>query len=190
VQLRQPSPVTKGRATTAGRAQGSRPSGGKRREAARVGLPDISRFLLPAEEVRYVDRRHPIVLVGPVAIAIMVCIVGGLIVAAAGAGPIVDMYVVLVIGALGWLAYRVIKWSRVVLVATNRRVFEIESLVIRRATIRPVFRQGVIFIQDPLGERLNFGTILTMMPNGERVNTFKWTHNPRRFYQAVTDKAV
>jgi hypothetical protein len=155
-----------------------------------VGLPDVNRFLLPAEELRYVDRRHPIVLVGPLAIVLMVCIVGGLIVTAMGAGPILDVYFALVIVAVGWLAYRVIKWSRVVLVATNRRVFEVQAMVVHRATVRPVFRQGVVFIQDPLGERLNFGTILTHMPNGDRVNTFKWTHNPRRFYQAVTDKAV
>jgi hypothetical protein len=69
-------------------------------------------------------------------------------------------------------------------------VFEVESLIISRATIKPVFRQAVVFIQDPLGERLNYGTILTQMPNGDRVNTFKWTHDPRRFYAAVTDRAV
>ena len=190
MQLRQPSQVVKGRATTAGRTQDFRPSGARRRRLILVGLPDISRFLLPSEELRYVHRRHPIVLVGPLAIVLMACIIGGLIVTAMGAGPVLDVYFAFVVGAVGWLVYRVIKWSRVVLVATNRRVFEVEAMVVHRATVRPVFRQSVIFIQDPLGERLNFGTVLTKMPNGDRVNTFKWTHDPRRFYKAVTDKAV
>lgn len=153
-------------------------------------VPDISRFVLPGEEVRYKDRRHPIVLAGPFAIASAAVIVAGLIVTLVGAGPVLDLYFIVIIAAVGWFAYRVLRWMRVVLVATNRRVFEVELMVINRATIRPVFRQSVVFIQDPLGERLNYGTILTMTPDGKRVNTFKWTHAPREFYRAVTDRAV
>jgi hypothetical protein len=40
--------------------------------------------------------------------------------------------------------------------------------VISRATIRPVFRQSVMFVQDPLGERINYGTVATAMPGGDR----------------------
>lgn len=153
-------------------------------------VPDVSRFVLPEEEVRYKDRRHPIVLLGPFVIVVTAVILAGLIVSTVGAGPVLDVYFIVIIAAMGWFAYRVFRWMRVVLVATNRRVFEVELLVINRATIRPVFRQSVIFIQDPVGERFNFGTILTMTPDGKLVNTFKWTHNPRDFYRAVTDRAV
>jgi hypothetical protein len=162
----------------------------KRQRRAFLAVPDVSRFVLPEEELRYKDRRHPIVLAGPVCIVLAAVIVAGLIVTTVGAGPVLDLYFIVIIAALGWFAYRLLRWMRVVLVATNRRVFEVELLVINRATIRPVFRQSVVFIQDPLGERLNYGTILTYTPDGNRVNTFKWTHNPREFYQAVTDRAV
>lgn len=165
------------------------PKRGQRRRSF-LDVPDVSRFVLPEEELRYKDRRHPIVLVGPFAIVIAACIVAGLIVTTVGAGPVLDLYFIVIIASVGWFLYRVIRWMRVVLVATNRRVFEVELLLIHRATIRPVFRQSVVFIQDPLGERLNYGTILTHTPDGARVNTFKWTHNPRVFYQAVTDRAV
>lgn len=136
------------------------------------------------------DRRHPVVLIGPLGIVIAVCVVAGFIVAAAGAGPILDLYMLVVIGALGWLIYRIVRWSRVLLVVTNRRIFEVEHLLISKAVIRPVFRQGVVFIQDPVGERLNYGTVLTQMPNGDRVHTFRWIHNPKAFAQAVTNLAV
>jgi hypothetical protein len=155
-----------------------------------VSVPDISRFVLPEEQVRYRDRRHPIVLVGPLAVVIAVCVIAGVIVATVGAGPVLDFYFVVIVAAVGWFLYRLIRWSRVVLVVTDRRVFEVESMVINRATIRPVFRQSVEFFQDPLGELLNYGTVSTAMPGGDRVNHFKWVHNPADFYKAVTDRAV
>jgi hypothetical protein len=161
-----------------------------RRRTPLVGPPNISRFVLPGEEVRYRERRHPIVLAGPLAVVIAVCIIAGIIVATAGTSPALELSGVMIVAALLWFLYRVIRWSRVVLVATNRRVFEVEMMVVSRATIRPVFRQSVEFIQDPLGERLNYGTISTAMPGGGRVNVFRWTYKPRELYQAVTDRAV
>ncbi len=155
-----------------------------------VPLPDVTRYLLPKEKLLYMDRRHPVVLVGPVLIALGICVLTGLLVTITGAGAMVDLYVWVVIGALLWVFFKVLRWSRTVLVVTDRRVFECESMLIARAAIRPVFRQSVVFRQDPVGQRLNYGTVLTETPNGERVNTFKWIHNPRAFYQAVTDKAV
>ena len=163
---------------------------GATRRSRLLPLPDVSRFVLPEEVVRYQDRQHPIVLVGPLAIVIAVCVIAGVIVTMVGAGPILDFYFVVIVASIGWLVYRVIRWSRVMLVATDRRVFEVEAMVINRATIRPVFRQSVVFIQDPLGERINYGTIATAMPGGDRVNLFKWVRNPASFYKAVTDRAV
>ena len=148
------------------------------------------RFLLPKEELRYMDRLHPVVLVVPTMIALAICAVTGVVVSALGAGPVLGLYVWIVVGALGWLLFRVWRWSRTMLVVTNRRVVEIQSMLVSRATIKPVFRQSVVFRQDPIGARLNYGTILTNTPNGDRVNTFRWIHNPRAFYKAVLDKAV
>lgn len=152
--------------------------------------PGVMRFLLPREELRYLDRLHPVVLVVPILTALAVCTVAGVLVTATGAGPVLGLYVWIVIAALVWLLYRVWRWSRTLLVVTNRRVVEIQSMLVSRATIKPVFRQSVVFRQDPIGARLNYGTILTNTPNGDRVNTFKWIHNPRAFYRAVLEKAV
>lgn len=161
-----------------------------RPRASHIPLPDVSRYLLPKEQIVYIDRRHPIVLVWPLLIALGIFLVAGLLVSASGAGPMVTVYAWVVVGLLVWLVARVVLWARTVLVVTDRRVFEYRSLVMARAAIRPVFRQSVVFQQGPVGERLNYGTILTEAPGGDRVHTFQWIHNPRAFYQAVTDKAV
>lgn len=155
-----------------------------------VGMPDVRRFLLPSEELRYAERRHPVVLLLPLLAVIGISLLAGIAVTSAGAGPVLDISVIVVALALVWLLYRALRWSRLVLVVTDRRVVEVEKLIMNRASIRPVFRQAVVFVQDPIGERLNYGTILTQTPNGDRVHTFRWIHNPRRFYAAVTDRAV
>lgn len=153
-------------------------------------MPDVVRFLLPTEELRYAERRHPIVLLPLLGGVVAIALVAGVAVVAAGAGPSSGVAGIVVIAAVLWFLYRVLRWSRVMLVVTDRRVFEVETLIMNRATIRPVFRQAVVFVQNPIGERLNFGTILTRMPNGDRVHTFRFIHNPRSFYAAVTDRAV
>lgn len=153
-------------------------------------MPDVTRFLLPSEELRYAERRHPVVLLFPLLTVVAISLLAGIAVSAAGAGSVLDISIIVVALALVWLLYRVLRWSRLVLVVTDRRVVEVEKLIMNRASIRPVFRQAVVFVQDPIGERLNYGTILTQTPNGDRVHTFRWIHNPRRFYAAVTDRAV
>lgn len=160
------------------------------RRRALASMPDITRFLLPNEELRYQHRRHSIVLLPSLALVVLLVVLAGFMVTAVGAGPVLNLYFLVIVGSALWFLYRVLRWTRIVLVVTDRRVFEVESLIISRATIKPVFRQAVVFVQDPLGERLNYGTVLTEMPNGDRVNTFKWIHDPRRFYAAVTDRAV
>lgn len=161
-----------------------------RPRASLIPLPDVSGYLLPKEQILYLDRKHPMVLIVPALIAFGIFIIGGALVSASGAGPMLTLYVWIVLGVVAWLIVRVVRWSRTVLVVSNRRVFEYRRLMMAHAAIKPVFRQSVVFRQGPIGQRMNYGTILTETPNGDRVNTFEWIHNPTVFYQAVTDKAV
>lgn len=154
-----------------------------------VLLPDVSGYLLPGEEVQYLDRRHPVVLTGTVLIVLAVIVFMGMLVSTAGAGVMVGLAGWITIGAFVWLAVRVLRWLRTVLVVSNRRVFEYRAMLISRAAIKPVFRQGIVFRQDPIGRRLNYGTVMTRSPAGEPIHTFKWTHNPLVFYQVLTDLA-
>jgi hypothetical protein len=160
-----------------------------RPRASLFPLPNVSGYLLRGEEVHYIDRRHPVVLVGPALIAFGVFLLTGFLVSVTGAGAMVDLFVWIVLGAVGWLALRVLRWSRTVLVVTNRRVFEFRSMIVKRAAIKPVFRQGVVFRQDPVGRRLNYGTVQTRGPTGDPIHHFTWIHNPRAFYRALTDRA-
>lgn len=160
-----------------------------RPRASALPLPAVAGYLLPGETVNYMDRRHPIVLVPSVLAAFGVFVLSGAMVTLTGAGIAVDMFVLIMIGVIGWLGLRIFRWSRTVLVVTSRRVFEYKGLLIKRAAIKPVFRQGIVFRQDPIGARLNYGTITTKAPNGDAIHKFRWIHDPRAFYQALTDRA-
>lgn len=162
---------------------------GPRPRASVLPLPDVSGYLVRGEEVAYIDRRHPIVLVGPALIAFAIFLVAGFMVTVTGAGAMVDLFVWVVAGVVGWLTLRVLRWSRTVLVATSRRVFEYRSLIVKSGEIKPVFRQGIVFRQDPLGRRLNYGTVTTRSPTGDPIHVFRWIHNPRAFYKALTARA-
>lgn len=152
-------------------------------------LPNVSSYLLPGEEVFYLDRKHPVVLAGPALIAFGVFVAAGLLVTATGAGAMLDLFVWIIVAAIGWLLFRILRWSRTVLFVSNRRVVEYRSMMIKRAAIKPVFRQGIVFRQDPIGRRLNYGNIVTRSPQGETIHVFRWIHDPRAFYQALTDLA-
>lgn len=152
-------------------------------------LPDVSGYLVKGEEVAYLDRRHPVVLVGPALIAFAIFLVAGFMVTVTGAGAMVDLFVWVVVGAVGWLAVQILRWSRTVLVVTSRRVFEYRSLIVKSGEVKPVFRQGIVFRQDPLGRRLNYGTVKTRSPTGDPIHVFRWLHNPRAFYKALTARA-
>lgn len=152
-------------------------------------LPNVAGYLLRGEEVNYIDRKHPVVLVGPALAAFALFLLAGFMVTVTGAGVMVDLFVWIVLAAVIWLALRVLRWSRTVLVVTNRRVFEFQSMIIKRAAIKPVFRQGIVFRQDPIGRQMNYGTVLTKAPTGDPIHVFRWIHNPRAFYRALTDRA-
>lgn len=152
--------------------------------------PNISRFVLPDESVRYCDRLHPIVLVRPVISAFLLCVLVGIGLAQIGAGPVVEIAMIAVGVVIVWLLYRVLRWARQLLVVTDRRVFTVQAVVVSRVTIKPVFRQSVVFVQDPIGEMLNYGMISTTTPTGDRVHTFRFIADPQAFYEAVTDRAV
>lgn len=160
-----------------------------RPQVSAVPLPNISGYLLHGEEIRYIDRKHPVVLIGPVLGTVAVLLIAGLLVSASGAGIMVGLFGWIFVAAVVALFVRVLLWARTVFVISSRRVFEYRSLIIKRAAIKPVFRQGILFRQDPIGRWLNYGTIVTRSPTGDPIHVFRWIHNPRAFYRALTDQA-
>lgn len=161
-------------------------------EAISARLPDPSPYLLPEETIRLVIRRyHPIVLSGPAAIVAGVFLVGVLLVVLTGPSTQVVLALLLALGAaLANFAIRWVRWSRTVLVITNRRLFVFRSLGIKRITVLPVLRQSIVFRQTPIGRQLGFGTVKVQAANGSTLYNFDWLGDADRFRDEITNLAA
>ena len=161
-------------------------------EPADVGLPDPAPYLLPGEQVRLIVRRHhPIVLVPVVALATLIII--GVVAVLLVTAPTAEMLAVgalIVIGTLLWVGYRWLHWDRTVLVVTNRRLFQLVSLGVRRVTVLPVARQSVVFRQSPIGRAVGYGRVQVQTPTGSTLHDFNWLAKAAPFRDAVTDVAA
>lgn len=160
-------------------------------EAISAGLPDPSAYLLPGEEIRLVVRRHhPIVLTGAAAIVVGAVLGGLLVVALTGApGPVVAVVLIGIAAAVLNFMSKWVRWSRTVLVITNRRLFSFRSLGVKRVTVLPVLRQSIVFRQSPIGRWLGFGTIEIKTAAGSTLYNFDWLGDPERFRDEITNLA-
>lgn len=160
--------------------------------AVPVGLPNPAPYLLPEESLRFVVRRHhPIVLLPAVLITTAVVVLVLVAVANIALTPGTVMAAVFVVGAaLMYLAYRLLHWQRTVLVVTNRRLFQLVSLGVKRVTVMPVIRQSIVFRQGPVGRRLGFATVQVESATGSVLYEFNLLGRPTEFRDQVTDIAA
>lgn len=159
-----------------------------------AGLPDPTPYLLDDEDEKVqltIRRHHPIVLVpvfglaGVVIVAVLALLLLGT--------PTLEMLfagAVAIVAILLWVGYKWLHWSRTVLVVTNRRLFELVSLGIRRVTVLPVVRQSVVYRQSPLGNAVGYARVLVQTPTGDTLHDFKWLADAAMFRDAVTDVAA
>jgi hypothetical protein len=136
-------------------------------------------------------RYHPIILTGAAGIVLGVTAVGLIVLFVAGPTPeIATVVLAAVLASLAYFGYRWIHWSRTVLVVTNRRLFQLVSLGIKRVTVMPVLRQAIVFRQSPIGRAMGFGTVQIKAPTGSLLYSFNWLADAERFRDEVTDLAA
>ncbi|HEX6254778.1 MAG TPA: PH domain-containing protein [Euzebyales bacterium] len=157
-----------------------------------VGLPDPTPYLLPEEKLRFVVRRHhPIVLVPAAAIAVVVLIIALLMLTNAVLSPAtVGVALLVIAGGVLYFAYRWMHWRNTVLVVTNRRLFELVALGIKRVTVMPIMRQSVVFRQGPLGRALGFATVQVQSATGAVLYNFNLLADPIEFRDQITNVAA
>lgn len=161
-------------------------------ETIPLGLPDPRPYLLPEETVRLVVRRHhPIVLAPAAAVGVVAVIVVAFWMLNVDFTPGRAIMAGVIVGAaLLYFLYRFVNWSRTVLVITNRRLFQLVSLGIKKVTVMPVMRQAIVFKQSPIGRALDFGTVQVRTATGSVLYNFDWLADPTRFRDEITNIAA
>lgn len=178
----------------------------RRREAGAVALtaaasPKLAKMLLPGEHVRFGTSIHPVVLAAP-----LLCIVAVLVFFAivppgyehtpggawlrGGAWPVVVPAVELglLAASLGLLVKRTFRFLGLRVVATNRRIFAIRGVIVRRITpLGNAALAASTLSQGLLGRLLGYGSIDLPLADGtpDRFRDVRDAVSLYREFQAV-----
>jgi membrane protein YdbS with pleckstrin-like domain len=127
------------------------------------GPTSVGQHLLPHERQVITVRKHPAVLIGPIAIAL------GTILIALVLGTTVLMHVhdaawvllIICLIALAYLGFRVYSWSVDYFVVTSDRLLEASGVLTRKVAMMPLVKvTDMSFQRSATGRLLGFGTFI------------------------------
>lgn len=179
----------------------------RRREATAVGVtaaapPKLAKMLLPGERIRFGTGVHPIVLALPLFYLIAIPLVFGVLASfadhpqgawlRAGAWPMARLVLELgfLVAALGLLVKRFFRFQGLRIVATNRRVFAIRGVVIRRITpLGNTALAASTLSQGVFGRMFGYGSIDLPLADGtpDRFRDIRDALQLYREFQAVAN---
>ncbi|HLI37331.1 MAG TPA: PH domain-containing protein [Streptosporangiaceae bacterium] len=120
----------------------------------------VNKYLLPHEEQVITVRKHPAILIGPVA-----AVLAGLVVAALLSTTVArnsGVAVTVIWAAWGalllWLVYKALEWSVTYFVVTSQRMLLITGLVTRKVGMMPLIKvTDMSFRRSAAGRMLGYG---------------------------------
>jgi hypothetical protein len=179
----------------------------RRAEASAIALaaaapPKLAKMLLPGEHVRFGTQVHPVVMLLP-AVYLVALLAGVEWVSwfghqhqgawlRTGAWPMAQaaLEVALAAGALGFLCKRWFRFLGLRIVATNRRIFAIRGVIVRRITpLGNTALAGSTLSQGILGRMFGYGSIDLPLADGtpDRFRDIRDVQQLYREFQAVAN---
>ena len=155
--------------------------------------PLVSRYLFPTEKFRGEWKKHWIHLLNQVLIAAVATFVLGWAVgffAKHNLGALVTAAVVVWLGVMGWVSWRVADWWFDRFVLTNKRLMVINGLVTRTVGMMPLVRvTDMKYQQSPLGRMLNYGTfVVESAGQDQALREVKPLPNPNELYLRIVEE--
>lgn len=155
----------------------------------------IARYLFPTERFRGEWKRHPIHLVAPIMIGVIVTFalgwLSGLLARWDEGGNYPTAILVLLwLGAMGWVGWRVADWHFDRFVLTNKRIMKVDGLVTRNVAMMPLLRvTDMKYVQSPLGRLLKYGTFIIESAGQEQaLREVPHLPNPNELYLRVVEE--
>lgn len=155
--------------------------------------PLVARYLFPTERYRGEWKRHKIYLVTPLLIGLLATFVLGYLsgfLAGQGGGGLTTVAVLIWLGVMGWVAWRVADWYFDRFILTNKRVMVVNGIITRRVAMMPLLRvTDMKYEQSPLGRTLNYGTfVLESAGQEQALREIKYLPNPNELYLRVVEE--
>ena len=155
--------------------------------------PLVSRYLFPTERYRGEWKRHWIHLSGPLLIGLAVTFVLGYLsgfLARQAVGGLTTAAILVWVGVMGWVAWKVGDWYFDRFILTNKRVMVVNGIITRRVAMMPLLRvTDMKYEQSPLGRALNYGTfVLESAGQEQALREIKHLPNPNELYLRVVEE--
>ncbi|HTT53501.1 MAG TPA: PH domain-containing protein [Streptosporangiaceae bacterium] len=154
-----------------------------------AGPASVNKYLLPHEEQVITVRKHPAVLIGPIALAL------GAILIAIVLGTTVLMHtknaaLVLIIACLiflAYLGYRTWEWSEEYFVVTSERMLQATGVFTRKIAMMPLVKvTDMSFQRSSLGRVLGYGSfILESAGQDQALRTITHVPYPEQLYLEI-----
>jgi membrane protein YdbS with pleckstrin-like domain len=153
----------------------------------------VSRYLFPTERYRGEWKRHWIHLSTPLAVGggatLLLGYLAGFLTRQSLNG-LVTAAVLIWLGVIGWVAWRVFDWYFDRFILTNKRVMVVNGIITRKVAMMPLLRvTDMKYEQSALGRMLSYGTfVLESAGQDQALREVKHLPNPNELYLRVVEE--
>lgn len=153
----------------------------------------VARYLFPTERYRGEWKRHFIHLTTPLLIGVGVTFLLGYLsgfLAKQNVDGLTTAAVLLWLGVMGWVGWKVADWYFDRFILTNKRVMVVNGIITRKVAMMPLLRvTDMKYEQSPLGRLLNYGTfVLESAGQDQALREVKHLPNPNELYLRVVEE--
>jgi uncharacterized membrane protein YdbT with pleckstrin-like domain len=151
-------------------------------------LVDTADYLTWNEQVVLSVRRHEWVLVRPTAETVTVFLVALLLSPTSGSSALSNLLALIAVGFLLRLGWRALQWWNERIVVTDRRIFEVSGVAVRRVDSMPLRKvTDFAYRRSLLGRIMGFGEfVVESAGQDQRLGRITYLPNPDGFYRTVT----
>jgi membrane protein YdbS with pleckstrin-like domain len=153
----------------------------------------VSRYLFPTERYRGEWKRHWIHLSGPLGIGAGATLLLGYLagfLTRQNINGLVTAAVLIWLGVISWVAWKVFDWYFDRFILTNKRVMVVNGIVTRKVAMMPLLRvTDMKYEQSALGRMLNYGTfVLESAGQDQALREVNHLPNPNELYLRVVEE--
>jgi membrane protein YdbS with pleckstrin-like domain len=153
----------------------------------------VSRYLFPTERYRGEWKRHWIHLSTPLLIGIGATLLLGYLagfLTRQDIDGLVTAAVLIWLGVMGWVAWKVGDWYFDRFILTNKRVMVVNGIITRKVAMMPLLRvTDMKYEQSALGRMLSYGTfVLESAGQDQALREVKHLPNPNELYLRVVEE--
>jgi membrane protein YdbS with pleckstrin-like domain len=153
----------------------------------------VARYLFPTERYRGEWKRHWIHLSTPLLVGAGATLALGYLagfLTRQNIDGLVTVAVLIWLGVIGWVAWKVFDWYFDRFILTNKRVMVVNGIITRRVAMMPLLRvTDMKYEQSALGRMLSYGTfVLESAGQDQALREVKHLPNPNELYLRVVEE--